>query len=136
MELITHALRYLFSARPDPNFHFTKLILAVVILMVLAGILIRIMRTKWVKDEIVKKMLKRYPDHLFSFAIALLVLLLFREAGIPLLSMRIWWVGYLVIVAVWAIKGGFKFSHEYRSRKSRHLEQESIRRYLPGKKNK
>ncbi len=125
---------YYFSARPDPNFQFTQLTLAVVGLFMLAALSLRVWRRKYAKDEVLRKILKRFPGPLVSFAMALLVLLLFREGGIPLFSMRIWWILLIVIFAYWAGKNAMGLGKEYQSRKKQLHHHLAKAKYLPKKK--
>ena len=127
-------LSYYFSARPDPDFHFTKLTLLVAGLFLLAALAIRIWRRKYAKDEVLRKMLKRYPGPLVTFSLALLVLLLFREGGIPLFSMRIWWVILIAIFAYWAVRNLMGLNKEYLERKKQLHHHQAQAKYLPKKK--
>lgn len=127
-------LSYYLSARPDPNFQFTKLTLVAVAILLAGAIAIKILRKKVVRDEVQKKLLKRFPGPLFGFATALLALLVFRETGIPLFSMRIWWIALLVYFAVWAVKALLAYRKEY-SEKSAHAHKSADHsKYLPRKK--
>ena len=125
---------YYFSARPDPNFQFTKLTLLLVALLLVGAVAIRLWRKKWAKDDVLKGMLKRVPGHLMTFSMALLVLLLFRVGGIPLFSMRVWWVALGVIFLYWAGHFAIGFRKEYRERKERMGHHQAKSKYLPRKK--
>ena len=128
------SLRYWIAARPDPNFQFTKLTVALAALLLIAGLVIKIYRKRYAKDEILKKMLKRYPTVLFVFGLALLVLLLFREGGIPLFSMRIWWLFYLILLVYWLLKNSLSFKKDYAHRKGQAHHHALQSQYLPKKK--
>ena len=91
MERFLH-FSYFFTPRPDPNFPYTKLTLALILLLVLGGVALNIYRKKRVRDEIKKKLLRRAPSLLQLYGALLLLLLFFRESGIPYLSMRVWWL--------------------------------------------
>jgi len=127
-------LKYYFSVRPDPNFQYTKLTLAIALLLLLVALAIQIFRRKYLKNEIAKKMLKRYPGALFSFSVALLVILMFREAGLPIFSMRIWGVLWILAFAAWIAKNALTFGREYRERHGHAKRKETLSRYLPQKK--
>ena len=128
-------LSYYFSARPDPDFHFTKLTLLVAGLFLVAALAIRIWRRRYAKDEVLQKMLKRYPGPLVTVSLALLVLLLFREGGIPLFSMRIWWILLIVIFATWAVRNVLGLNKEYQDRKKQLNHHQAQAKYLPKKKH-
>ncbi len=127
-------LQYYFTTRPDPDFQFTKITAALIILFFLLAIGIRIYRKKAAKDPIIKKMIKRYPGRLMTFGVILVFLLLSREAGIPFVSMRIWWFVLMIIVVWWAVKNLLTFRKDYkkRARQTKYRHEQS--KYLPKKK--
>ncbi|MBI5422399.1 hypothetical protein HZA44_04670 [Candidatus Peregrinibacteria bacterium] len=127
-------LSYYLSARPDPNFQFTKLTLLIVFVLLAGAMAIKIIRRKKVKDEVQKKLLKRFPGPLFGFATALLALLVFRETGIPLFSMRIWWIALLVAFVVWAVKALLAYRKEYAEKSAHAHHRADNAQYLPRKK--
>jgi ACR3 family arsenite efflux pump ArsB len=129
------SLGYYFSVHPDPDFHFTKLTLLVAGLFLLAALAIRIWRRKYAKDEVLRKMLKRYPGPLVTVSLTLLVLLLFREGGIPIFSMRIWWILLIVIFATWAVRNVLGLNKEYQDRKKQLHHHLAQAKYLPKKKH-
>ena len=126
--------QYYFTPRPDPDFQFTKITLILIALFFVAGIAVKIYRKKYAKDQIVKKMIKRYPGRLFMFGTTLLFLLLVREAGIPFVSMRIWWFVLTIYIIYWAVKIMINFKKEY-IRRMKQAGRHAIRaKYLPKKK--
>lgn len=127
-------LQYYFNPSPNPDFQFTKLTLLLVGLLFLTGIGIKIYRKKRAKDAIIKKMLKRYPGHLSTFGIVLLILLLFREAGFPFLSMRIWWIAFLIFIVYWALKTTLGFKKEYKKRLHKTQKNAQRAKYMPKRK--
>ena len=127
-------LKYYFTTRPDPNFQFTKLTLFIIALFFLLSLAIKIYRKKYAKDVILKKMIKRYPGRLLTFGTFLLLLLFFREAGIPFLSMRILWVIWLLILIYWVVKTLINFKKEYRHRLSQAKHHAAKKKYMPKKK--
>jgi len=128
--------KFYFTIRPDSDFQYTKLTLALTLLLFLISITIRIYKKKYAKDDILKKMLKRYPGRFFWFGLILLSLLLFREAGIPILSMRIWWVLLFIYMAYWIIKTCITFKKEYKFRSNQAYHHDAMSKYLPKKKKK
>jgi len=128
-------LQYYFTLRPDPNFQLTKLVVVLIILLFISSIALQIYRKKYVKDKIVKKILKRYPSRLNAFGVVLLLLLLSREAGIPFLSMRIWWFLLLLLMIYWLSKTIFNFKKEYSKRLFRQKQNQFKNKYIPKKKH-
>ncbi|MBU0577783.1 hypothetical protein KJ742_06065 [Patescibacteria group bacterium] len=127
-------LKYYFVALPDPNFQFTKLTFAVGLLLLLAGVALGIYRKKYLKDVITKKIIRKYPGLLKTYGLLVLILLLVRETGIPYLSMRIWWVVFLIFFLYSVIKFLYTYRREYKKR-SVHAHKRSInKKYLPAKK--
>lgn len=127
-------LSYYISPRPDPDFQFTKLTLALIVCFFVLSIIIKIYRKKYAKDAIVKKMIKRYPGKLLLFATILIVLLLTREAGVPFLSMRLWWFLFLIVLIWWVLKIALNFKKEYK-RRLKQVNKHAVKaKYLPKKK--
>lgn len=126
---------YYFTTRPDPNFQFTKLAIALVVILFAASFIIKLKRKK-LKDPIMKKMLKRYPSRLSMFGSLLLFLLVVREAGLPYLSMRIWWFLLGAFFLYWALKNASNFNKEYKRRATQAKSNASRSKYLPRKKKK
>ena len=128
-------LNYYFNSVPDSDFHFTKLTLGIVAVFYILSIAIWIYRKKYSKNEVLRRILKKYPGTLFTVGTILLFLLLSRETGIPIISMRIWLLGFLLFVAIWFIKVAVTFRGQYRMRSSQ-AKQDVKSKYLPRKKNK
>lgn len=126
--------QYYFTTRPDPNFQFTKLTLFVIALFFLLSLAIKIYRKKYAKDVILKKMIKRYPSRLLTFGTFLLLLLFFRETGIPFLSMRILWVIWLLILIYWIAKTLINFKKDYLRRLNQAKQHAAKKKYMPKKK--
>lgn len=129
-------LQYYFTPRPDPDFQFTKLVLAFIILFYLAAFAVWLYRKKYAKNPIIRKMIRHYPIRFLSFGSVLLFLLLSREVGLPFLSMRIWWFVLIIVFISWAAKIGLNFKKEYRSRLSKNEKKIKNSKYLPKKKKK
>ncbi|MBU0706188.1 hypothetical protein KJ657_04345 [Patescibacteria group bacterium] len=127
-------LKYYFIPLPDPNFQFTKLTILIGLLMILAGIALGIYRKKYLKDPIARKILKIYPGRLRLFGFLVLLLLIFREQGIPYLSMRLWWFVILIMFLYSFLKLAFSYKKEYSRRKERVKKNISRHKYLPKKK--
>lgn len=127
-------LRYYFVPLPDPNFQFTKLTLLLGLLLILMGVAFDIYRKKYLKDSIAKKMLKIYPGKLKIYGFLILLLLVFREQGIPYLSMRIWWFVLLAFFLYSFLKLAFSYKKEYAKRQQRIRKNASKQKYLPKKK--
>lgn len=127
-------LRYYFVPLPDPNFQFTKLTLLIGCLLILAGLALSIYRKKYLKDSIAKKLLKKYPGRLWIYGFFVLLLLAFREQGIPYLSMRIWWFIILAFFLYTFIGLAIHYKKEYRKREDRVRKNAGTLKYLPKKK--
>ena len=128
-------LKYFFTPRPDPNFQFTKWMLAIGLILIITGIVLSFYRKKYLKDQITKKLIKKYPAHLRIYGILTLILLLVRETGIPYLSMRIWWfvLGGFFIYSL--LKFLLTFKKEYQKRLVKAQKQGIVKKYLPRKKH-
>ena len=133
MERFLH-LKYYFIPLPDPNFQFTKLTLLIGLLLILAGFALGIYRKKYLKDEIAGKILKIYPGRLRLYGLLVLLLLLFREQGIPYLSMRIWWFVVLGFFLYTFLGLAFRYKKEYEKRITRVRKNQIRAKYLPKKK--
>lgn len=128
-------LRYYFVPLPDPNFQFTKLTLLIGALLVLCGFALGIYRKKYLKDSITKKILKIYPGKLRLYGFLILLLLAFREQGIPFLSMRIWWFVILALFLYTFLSLAFSYKKEYAKRQKRVNKNAIKHKYLPKKKH-
>jgi hypothetical protein len=127
-------LNYYLNTRPDPDFQYTKFAVLLIALLFLLSIALKIYRKKYVKEAVLKKMMKRYPGRFFTFGSILLILLLAREAGIPFLSMRIWWFALFIYIIYWALKVCLTFRKEYRYRTRQTQTRHSKNKYLPKRK--
>jgi len=127
-------LKYYLIPLPDPNFQFTKLTLLIGVLLIIVGIAFEIYRKKYLKDPISKKILKIYPGRLRLYGMLVLLLLIFREQGIPYLSMRIWWFVLLAFFLYTFGKLAFSYKKEYAKRQERLKKNSWKRKYLPKKK--
>lgn len=136
MEKLITLVQYLVSTRPDPSFEYSKSTLLAVGILLVAAIAIRVWRKKFAKDEILRRVLKRYPMSLVIFAMALLLLLGFRVLGFPVFSMRIWWVALALVFVIWAVKAVFGVRKEYQERKDRFGHHHAMSKYLPKKKRR
>jgi len=128
-------LRYYFAPLPDPNFQFTKLILLIGALLILVGVACGIYRKKYLKDTVARKILKIYPGRLKLYGFLVLLLLVFREQGIPFLSMRLWWFVLLAFFLYTFLKLAFSYKREYAKRYERMKKNVSKQKYLPKKKH-
>ncbi len=127
-------LNYYLNTRPNPDFQYTKFALILIALLFVLGIVLKIYRSKYVKEVVLKKMLKKYPSHFFTFGTILLFLLLSREAGIPFISMRLWWFVLFIYIIYWSLKVCFTFGKEYKHRTTQAKKQHTKNKYLPKRK--
>jgi hypothetical protein len=128
------SLGYFFTPRIDPNFQFTKLTLAVGLILFIAGVALSVYRKKYLKDEVTKKLIKKYPGLLRTYGLLTLVLLFARETGIPFVSMRILWVILAVFFLYSALKFAFTFKKEYQKRLTQAEKRGINKKYLPKRK--
>jgi len=125
---------YYFSPLPDTNFQYTKLTLAIGLFFVIAGIVLSFYRKKYVKNEIHKKLMRKYPGLLRTYGILILLLLLFRETAMPFLSMRMWWVILGLFILYSLFKFLFTYKREYKKRYSQAEKMHTLHKYFPKKK--
>ncbi len=128
-------LKYYFIPLPDPNFQFTKITLGIGLLLILLGFALSYFRKKRLKDPITKKILKPYGGKLRLYGFLVLILLIFREQGIPYLSMRIWWFILLGFFLYSFLKLALTYPGNYADRKKRFIKNQSKSKYLPKKKH-
>ncbi len=122
-------LRYYFTPLPDPYFPFTKVVLILVLLLVAAGFALLWYRRKC-KDEVFKRLTRRLPRLFWTYGVLLGLLLFFREAGLSLLAMRLWWFLLLLHFVYTAVKTGLTLPREYRERKAGLVAVSRRKRYL------
>lgn len=127
-------LRYYFVPLPDPNFQFTKITLAIGILLIVIGFVAGRYRKKKLQDKVARKILKPYPGILTRYGFYVLALLLFREQGIPYLSMRIWWFVLLALFLYRFIKLTMTYKTRYKTRTTRLHQNQATDKYLPKRK--
>ncbi|MBN2087836.1 hypothetical protein JW758_05835 [Candidatus Peregrinibacteria bacterium] len=130
------SLKYYFEAVPDPNFQYTKLSLAIGILLIVSGFALSFYRKRYLKDQIIKKVIRKYPPMLRLYGILVLILLLIRETGIPYLSIRFLWVLLMVFFLYSLLKALITYKREYKRRLAKAKKQGSKSKYLPKKKKK
>jgi hypothetical protein len=128
-------LRYYFIPLPDPNFQFTKITLAIGLVLVLAGVIAGFYRKKYMKDQVARKLLKKYPYRLTIYGLVILSLLACRELGIPYLSMRLWWFVLLFVFLYQFLWLACNYKKEYRKRQTRISKNAGTQKYLPKKKH-
>lgn len=130
-------LQYYFTPRPDINFQYTKLSIAIITLLILAAIALFIAQKKYSKDPIFKRLTRSYPVTLFYFAVIFGALLFARETGIPYLSMRILWVLAAAYFVYWLFKVIISYPKKYQERAVKaHSSRNGQNRYLPKKKKR
>ncbi len=128
------SLSYYFERYPNPDFQYTKIVLAIGIILFLAGVGLSIYRKKYLKDAISKKILRKYPWKLEVFGALVLFFLFVREQGIPYLSMRIWWAILALFFLYTFIKLAITYKKDYKKRAGRLQRNSDFNKYLPKKK--
>ena len=127
-------LKYYFTPLPDPNFQYTKLTLAIGLVLIITGFILGFYRKKYLKDVIIKKLIKKYPGMLRTYGVLVLILLLVREAGIPYLSIRFLWIVLAGFFLFSALKFLFTYKKEYKKRFRQAQKRGTTNKYLPKKK--
>jgi uncharacterized protein YacL len=127
-------LAYFFDRYPSPDFRYTKITLGVIILLLLSSIVLSVYRHRYMKDQITKKLIKKYPSLLRTYGIILLVLLVVREAGMPLLSMRFLWLLWAAFFIYSLLKAVFTYKKEYKKRSEQMDLHSKHHKYLPKRK--
>jgi amino acid transporter len=126
---------YYFSPIPDSNFQYTKLTLAIGLFFLVFGIALSIYRKKYVKNEIHRKLMRKYPGLLRTYGTLIILLLLFRETAMPFLSMRMWWFLLGIFFLYSLFKFLFTYKREYKKRYEQAVKMHTIHKYLPRKKS-
>ena len=129
-------LHYYFARLPDIDFRYTKISLALGLLLVIAGFALAYYRRKYMGDEIWKKIIRKYPGMLRTYGLLILLLLLFRETGIPYLAMRFWWFLLGAFFLYHLLKFAFTCKKEYRTRLQQAVKHSVGKQYLPKKKKR
>lgn len=130
------SLKYYFIALPDPNFQFTKLTLAIGLLLLIAGFAGGYYRKYRLHDPIARKILKPYPGKLRNYGFLILFLLAVREQGIPYISMRIWWFIVLGFFLYSFGKLALTYRNQYAQRTHKQTQSSASEKYLPKKKKR
>lgn len=124
---------FYFTPRPDPNFQHTKGVVILLAILFLTSVGLKIVRRRMLKDEIWKKIIRRPADKLFTFALILLLLLIFRETGMPYLSMRIWGILWAITFLYSLIKFLATFKRDYARRAAQKTHHHEKLRYFSKK---
>ena len=127
-------LSYYFTPRPVSDFHFTKITLGICLALLILGIVFEVYRRRGMKDKVSRKILRPYPQKLIRYGLTALFLLAFREAGLPYLSMRIWWFVLAGFMIYSALKLIFTYKKQYRIRVVKLKVTGKEDKYLPKKK--
>jgi len=128
------SLSYYFNPYPDPAYQWTKLTLAVGFLFVLGGLALAYYRKRMKGNEVLRKMLKPYPGLLQTYGVLVIFLLITREAGIPYLSMRMWWFILLGFFLYSLLKFAIGFPLNYRKMHENKVQMHAKNQYLPKRK--
>jgi quinol-cytochrome oxidoreductase complex cytochrome b subunit len=127
-------LHYYFVPVPDPAFQFTKLTLAVGLILLIGGFVFSYYLKNKLQDKITKKLLKKCPGRLKIYGLILLFLLICREQGIPYLSMRIWWFILIAVILYNGITMALNYKEDYEKRAKKLKNNSAKKKYLPKKK--
>ena len=128
-------LSYYFTPKPVSDFQFTKFTLGICLALLILGIVFEVYRKRGMTDKVARKILKPYPQKLIRYGVVALFLLAFREAGIPYLSMRVWWFVLAAFMIYSALKLAFTYKKQYRIRtETQKTIVKKDDKYLPKKK--
>jgi len=127
---------YWLNTIPGANFQFSKITLGVSVAILIAGGALWFYRKKMGKSRH-KKWVRTYSVRLINLGILALGLLFVREVGIPFLSMRLWWLVWLIFLFLFS----FLALKSYRKVKNRPVVVKSKKtdpraKYLPKKKKR
>lgn len=128
--------QYYFTIKPDPEFRYTTYTLILIGILLISSIAVHYYRQKECKDRIAKKLLKTIPSGLFNFGVTLILLWLFRETGLPYLSMRLWWFLFAIVFVVWIFKKIRFYRTNYQLKMNKLKNQSTKNKYLPKKKKR
>jgi len=128
------SLSYYFNPYPDPAYQWTKLTFLVGVLLIAGGLSVAYYRRKMKGNEVLKKMLRPYPGLLQTYGVLVLFLLVTREAGIPYLSMRMWWFILLVFFIYSLVRFAVRFPANYRRNRENRDQTQAKNQYLPKRK--
>lgn len=102
--------------------------------LLILGIVLEVYRRRGMKDKVSRKLLRAYPQKLIRYGVVALFLLAFREAGLPYLSMRIWWFVLAGFMIYSTLKLIFTYKKQYRIRTEKLKVTGKEDKYLPKKK--
>lgn len=128
------SLSYYFNPYPDPAYQWTKLTFFVGVLLILGGLALAFYRRRMKEKEVLKKMLRPYPGLLQTYGVLTLFLLVTREAGIPYLSMRMWWFILLGFFLFSLLKFAIGFPMNYKKNQQNRQQNQAKNQYLPKRK--
>jgi len=129
-------LDYWFDTRPgglEPFFQefFFYFFIALVAAALVVGILAK---RKKKSDPWVARGLQRLSSWCLTMGVAGLVIFFFTYEKLPYLSMRFWYMVWVIVAVVWLIQIIIFFTKTVKNEKKKISEQKNIEKYLPGKK--
>lgn len=123
-------LGYLFDITPGRRFTFFMAFMIFFVIVFFGGIILKqILRYK--KDRVLKKMFRRYPKRFLGIAITGIILLIMRQQGIPLISMR--FLLMINVALVFFLMGRMIYVYRkiYPQEVKAHEERREKKKYLP-----
>jgi len=129
-------LNYWFDQRPpalEQSFQ-TFFFYFFAVLVVLALIITIVVRKKKKEDPWVARGFQKISSWCLSMGIAGLVIFFFSFERLPFLSMRIWFVAWLIGAIVWAVFIVKYFIKTVPQEKRKIKDKENLQKYIPGKK--
>lgn len=136
MSLINDFVAYVFTPFPGRNFSYFAVIVGLIVILIAISVLIRLYGRKNKDDKAFKKVIRPYKSKLDLLSACLIVYLLCRYYGLPLLSMRFL---LYILLAVTIITIYFlikKYTKDYPQLKKHRAEQLEKNKYIPRKKKR
>jgi hypothetical protein len=128
-------LSFWFNPTPPPLLVWSEWILLVILVAcVVAGIAVAVVRARSGFEKLVRRGLGRVASLLITVGLAGLLLFAFAYERIPYLGMRLWWIGWAVLVGIWAWGIVRYFQVDIPAIRKQRAEREQFEKWLPKSK--
>lgn len=111
-----------------------RFLLVLVVACTVVGIVTAVIRSRPGFDKWMRRGLSKIAALMITMGLAGLLLYAFSYERIPYLSMRVWWIAWLLIVAVWVWFVARYFRIDIPAARKQRIEREQFEKWLP--KNK
>jgi hypothetical protein len=136
MSFINDFVAYVFTPFPGKNFSYYTAVIVLIIILIGGSVLIRLYGRKNKDDKAFKKVVRPYKSKLDLLSAFLIIYLLCRYFGIPLLSMRFLLYILLAVTVITICLLIKKYIKDYPKLKKHRAEQLEKNKYIPRKKKK